>query len=280
MSIDIYKLESGITTQESGFSKPGISLDEITRQLPQGLYSTFRTFGGAQKVLGLQSHFDRLFGPAEIAGIITSASEYELRQSLRKLLGPYQSSEARVRISVSLSEKPGLVFIAIEPLKLLDATIYQNGVKLVTSHIERSNPRLKTTGFISKSEIERKTILQNGIFEAVMVHNNQILEGLTSNFYTVKGQKIISARKGILLGVTRRAVLRLARVNGFSIDYRALGVEEIPWVDEAFITSSSRGVVPVVEIDGIAVGQGMVGGVVKSLIIAYDSYVIKNAETI
>ena len=188
--------------------------------------------------------------------------------------------EARVRISLSTTESAGEVFIALEPLKAPDEMVYQRGVRVVLSQVERKMPRLKTTSFIGNSEAERKSILQSGIYEALMVRRGRILEGLTSNFYAVRGGTIITARDGILLGVTRRYVLRLARSNGIGIDYRPPLVEELASLDEAFITSSGRGVVPVTEIDGKPVGTGAVGEIARLLRRVYDEYVLHKAEKI
>jgi branched-chain amino acid aminotransferase len=118
---------------------------------------------------------------------------------------------------------------------------------------------------------------------------------MTSNFYAIKCSVIarragslpkqspleatlITAQKGILLGVTRRAVLRLARGEGMSIRvaYRAPKVGEK--FDEAFLTSSSRGIVPVVSIDQSPVGEGKVGDWTKRLMKAYGEYVKRKAE--
>jgi branched-chain amino acid aminotransferase len=256
------------------------SLDAISRQLPQGLFSTFRTFAGCEKVLDLELHLRRLYDPLGALAVNPDVSALELRTALRELLKDFAPGEARVRISLSTAESPGRVFVMLEPLKLLDETVYQRGVRVVLSHAERQNPRLKTTSFIGKSDGERKSILKSGIFEALMVHRDRILEGLTSNFYAVRAGKIITARDGILLGVTRRTVLRLARANGIGIEYRPLRVDELPLIDEAFITSSSRGVVPVVEIEGHPVGAGQMGEVARLLRRAYDVYVLRAADRI
>jgi branched-chain amino acid aminotransferase len=256
------------------------SLDAISRQLPQGLYSTFRTYGGREKVLDLELHLRRLYDPLPGLDVKPAVSALELRTALRALLKDFGAGEARVRISLSTVESPGKVFVMLEPLKMLTETVYQRGVRVVLSHVERQNPRLKTTSFIGQSNGERKSILKNDIFEGLMVHRGRILEGLTSNFYAVRAGKIITARNGILLGVTRRTVLRLARRNGIPIEYRPLKLEELPLIGEAFITSSSRGVVPVTEIDGQPVGAGNVGDVARLLRWAYDEYVLCAAEKI
>jgi branched-chain amino acid aminotransferase len=256
------------------------SLDAVSRQLPQGIYSTFRTLGDAQKVLGLQAHLDRLYGPAAQKGITPSVSQVDLRQAIKMILMNFGSLEARVRISLSLTEQPGQIFVILEPLKLLDEIIYREGIRVSTSAIERENPRLKSTTFIQISAMDRKKLVEKDVFEILMVKNGRILEGLTSNFFALKNSKIITARDGILLGVTRRVILRLIRQEGVGIEYRSLRMDEVPFIDEAFITSSSRGVVPVISVDGSPVGQGQPGKISRRLRLAYDDYVSSKAEMI
>ena len=91
-----------------------------------------------------------------------------------------------------------------------------------------------------------------------------IAEELNISIKTVEAhisKALITAQKGILLGVTRRAVLRIARGQGMSIEYRSPLINE--QFDEAFLTSSSRGVVPIVKIDGKPVGRGKPGAGVR-----------------
>jgi branched-chain amino acid aminotransferase len=256
------------------------SLDAVSRQLPQGLYSTFRTYADKTRVLGLEMHLHRLYDPLDALAIQPAVSSPELRIALRETLRGFGAGEARVRISLSTAEHAGDAFIALEPLKMPDETVYQLGVRVVLSHVERKTPRLKTTSFIGHSIEARASILKSGLYEALMVRRGRILEGLTSNFYAVKAGIIITARDGILLGVTRRYVLRLARSNGIGIDYRPPRVDELPGLDEAFITSSGRGVVPVTDIDGQPVGNGQVGEIAKLMRRVYDEYVVRKAEKI
>lgn len=256
------------------------SLDAISRQLPAGLYSTFRTFDGGRRVLDLEHHLRRLYDPLAALAVTPEVSVPEVRSALRQVLKDFAPGEARVRVSLSTSEAPGRVFLALEPLIPPAETVYQRGVQTVLSPVKRATPRLKTTAFIGASDQARQSIQKSGVYEALMVRNGRILEGLTSNFYAVKAGTLVTAREGILLGITRRAVLRVARVAGLNFDYRALQVAELPEIDEAFITSSGRGVVPVVEIDGQPVGNGQVGPVARQLREAYDAYVVRQAEEI
>jgi branched-chain amino acid aminotransferase len=176
--------------------------------------------------------------------------------------------------------KGGQVYIVVAALKRPPTEIYLNGVKVITTDVWRENPRLKSTNFISASESERAEILQNNIFEALLMRKGSILEGMTSNFFYVRNGVLGTARKNILLGVTRRTVLRVARGIDLDIEYRSLKWEQVSALSEAFLTSSSRGIVPIVQIDNVLVGEGHPGPVTKNLINGYQAYVMKHAELI
>jgi branched-chain amino acid aminotransferase len=257
------------------------TLDGLSRRLPQGFYSTFRTFGERMRALDLRHHLDRLYHPAAALAISPVVDEYGLRRALAGLLEAFAAPEVRVRLSLSTEPRqPGGVFVAIEPLKPLADEVYRQGVRVITSHQERATPLLKSTAFIAASEQARKELSAAGAFEALMLHNSRILEGLTSNFYYVKQEVLGTAGRGILPGVTRRLVLRLARAKGLSLVYRALALDQLATIDEAFITSSSRGIVPVVRIDDLPVGQGLPGSITRQLIARYDAYVKQHTDLI
>jgi branched-chain amino acid aminotransferase len=255
------------------------SLDAVTRQLPQGLYTTFRTYAGGKRVLGLRAHLQRLYQPAvtqQSKHSVPSVPVEKLRYDLAEILQAYPD-EARVRLMMAAD---GQVYIAVEPLKTLPPEIYVQGVKVVTTGVERQNPRLKSTSFITASESTRTSIARSKIFEALLVRNSLILEGMTSNFFYVREGKLGTARKDILLGVTRQTVLRVARGSGLEIVYKPLKREHVPALNEAFLTSSSRGIVPIVRIDAMTVGEGGPGSITQRIMKAYDEYIVHAAEQI
>jgi branched-chain amino acid aminotransferase len=176
--------------------------------------------------------------------------------------------------------KQGQVYLASEPLRSLPRAIYEEGVRVETTDLHRDHPRLKSTSFITASDSERKHIAQAGIFEALLVKHGKILEGMTSNFFYVKDSVLYTSQQDILLGITRKTVIEVARGRGVEVKYEPLKRDQFATVDEAFITSSSRGIVPVIQIDGVALGQGRPGPVTKELSAAYDKYVIEKAERI
>jgi branched-chain amino acid aminotransferase len=226
-----------------------------------------------------------------------------LRRHLRAVLEIYRPGEVRVRLVMT---REGQTYIALEPLRLLPREVYEDGVRVETTELQRQHPHLKSTSFITGSEMERKHIAQEGIFEALLVKDGRILEGMTSNFFyisrassavaahlswwAVPGENapasapreecLGTARDDILLGVTRDTVLEIARGRGLEVRYEPLQRDQLPAALEAFITSSSRGIVPVVQIDGVTVGQGSPGTVTRELMAAYESYVLERAETV
>ncbi len=272
MSILTFKIDPSGNLQIRTQAK---TLDEMTRELEQGFYTTFSTLSHGTKVLGLHAHLQRLYVPAMEHGLKPSVSETVLRIRIAELAKANLPKESRVRLI--LAKNDGSIHVGIQPFTPIQESIYQNGVKVVSAELARQSPRVKDTGFITSSIDQRKQVGRD-VFEVLLTRNGKILEGMTSNFYAINGKTLITAQSGILLGVTRRAILRLARGQGMAIEYRAPKLGEN--FSEAFLTSSSRGVVPIVSIDDKPVGQGKVGKWTKILSKAYQAYIEERSEKI
>jgi D-alanine transaminase len=106
-----------------------------------------------------------------------------------------------------------------------------------------------------------------GCDDAWMVQDGYVTEGTSNNAYIVKGNRIITRAltNDILHGITRAAVLRLAREAQMEVEERNFTIEEAREADEAFVTSASAFVMPVVEIDGVTLGDGKPGRVAPRL---------------
>lgn len=251
------------------------TLDGLTASLSDGFYTTFSTLSGGTRVLGLTAHLKRLYEPAQNLGLHPSVDSKKLRQYLAELTRQSLPNESRLRLI--MTKDTGDIYVGVQPFVSIPDAVYREGVHVITREMARHDPRIKGTDFIAQSTEQRK-LLNDDVYEILLVRNREILEGMTSNFYAISGKTLVTAQKGILLGVTRRAVLRLARGQGMSIEYRSPGVDEN--FNEAFLTSSSRGVVPIVKINGKPVGQGRVEAWTKTLSLAYQAYVIERSEAI
>jgi len=278
MSQDIlvYKI-SRSSVEQLQFDLP--NFDSVTMELASGLYTTFRTYADRTKVIGLRAHLDRLYLPANAKGIAVVQNRAPFRETLTDLLKSLAPHEARVRLILDMSKEVGEIYVLLQPLQALSPEVYQDGVCVNISKGSREKPSLKQTTFITESSSERKR-LGRKIFEILLTLNGRILEGMTSNFFYIRGGELYTAGRGVLPGVTRDTVIRLAKQARRRVRYKALSLPEIPEINEAFITSSSRGVVPVVQIADQPVGNGKVGESTKQLMDLFERKISDLAESI
>ncbi len=248
------------------------SLDDATRALPPGFYTTFRTFDGKRRVLGLRRHVRRLYPQGNPPPRLTPR---QLRAALRAALRAFPADEARVRL-VAVPDDG--VYALLEPLHPPPAEVYRQGVATITVDLRRPRPHEKRTAFIQARARVQAELRARGAYEALLAPWARIREGLTSNFFWARQGVLYTAKWGVLPGVTRGVVLRVARALALPTRYRALPLREVPTIDEAFITSSSRGLVPVARIDAVTVGPGRPGPLTQRLMQAYAAYVQRAAE--
>ena len=273
----VYKITRS-ETEPQDFDLP--DFDAITSALPSGLYTTFRTYAGRTKVIGLRAHLERLYLPAKAQGIVpTVRRQADFRHILVDLLLPFDAPEARVRLILDTSLESGMIYVLLGELHLLPDEVYQNGVHLQISRSSRDKPSLKRTSFIQQTAFERKR-LGGEIFEILLTDKGRILEGMTSNFFYVRDGMLCTAGRGVLVGVTRQTVVTLARREGIDFCIRAIRINELSSIQEAFITSSSRGIVPVVGVDDQQVEDGRVGPITSRLMDLYNEEVLSLAEDI
>jgi branched-chain amino acid aminotransferase len=240
------------------------TFDGVSQMLPGGSYTTFRTYNST-RVVRFCDHINRLHTTAKLIERNNFPMDQEkIRRVLHKVISLFPGEEHRFRITVDLDITPGTVFIAREKLSPLPFSLYQQGVRTVTHHIHRTNPKAKLTHFLSSASSIRSQ-LPDGVHEALMVSEGRILEGISSNFFAIRDGIIWTAEEGVLLGVTRSVVLDEIRTENIPIQLWPITLDDIPYIQEAFITSSSRGILPVVMIDDQQIGNGTPGPITMRL---------------
>ncbi len=170
----------------------------------------------------------------------------------------------------SAEMKPTFVMFT-QTKNILNSPDKKNGVKVATVNEIRWQRRdIKSTALLAqvmaKNEAARK-----GAFEAWMVEDEFVTEGSSSNAYIIKNNVIITKNLSnkILHGITRAAVLRIAKENNLKIEERNFSVAEAYSADEAFLTSASTFVTGIVEINGKKIGNGKVGEITQKLLECY-----------
>lgn len=141
------------------------------------------------------------------------------------------------------------------------------GIKVITTPDLRWARRDIKTVMLLAPVLGKQAAYEQGAQEGWMVENGHVTEGTSSNAYIVKDGKVITRHLSneILAGCTRRALMRLAKEHGVEIVERPFTPEEAYAADEAFLTSASQFVMPIVEIDGHRIGGGQPGPVVRKL---------------
>ena len=229
------------------------SLAAASSRLPPGVYTSFRTYGG-DRVLRFPAHLRRLATSADLQGTPARIDEAAVRRLVAAALGATSYPESRVRLTVAHSQ----VFASIAPFVPRAPSRYEEGTACVTLDLRRKRPRIKDTRFIPTAE-RAYGELPPGVEEGLLLApDGSILEGLTSNFFAVVGKTLHTEEERVLSGITRALVLEVAE-SRLPIARRAVRTDQLSLVSEAFITSASREVLPVVRIDGREIGDGRVG---------------------
>ncbi|QQA42534.1 D-amino-acid transaminase [Pelagovum pacificum] len=169
----------------------------------------------------------------------------------------YPAADVEPTIVLFTQNKPGLA----------DSPAAKVGIKVISIEDQRWGRRdIKTVQLLYPS-MGKMMAKAAGADDAWMVEDGKVTEGTSNNAYIVKDGTIITRDLGteILHGITRAAVLRFAREAQMKVEERGFTLEEAKNADEAFITSASTFVMPVVEMDGQKIGTGEPGPVAKRL---------------
>jgi D-alanine transaminase len=167
----------------------------------------------------------------------------------------------------SADVKPTLVLFTQSKPNLADNPVAKIGIKVISIDDQRWGRRDVKTVQLLYPSMGKMMAKAAGCDDAWMVEDGAVTEGTSNNAYIVKDNTIITRHLGteILHGITRAAVLRFAREAQMKVEERSFTIEEAQIADEAFITSASTFVMPVVEIDGAAIGTGSPGPVAARL---------------
>lgn len=175
--------------------------------------------------------------------------------------------------------KPTLVLFTQAKPGLADNPAAKRGIKVISIPDIRWHRRdIKTVQLLYPS-MGKMAAKKEGCDDAWMVEDGHVTEGTSNNAYIVRGGRIITRQlsNDILHGITRAAVLRFAQEAQMEVEERSFTIEEAQGAEEAFVTSASTFVMPVVEIDGVALGDGVPGPVATRLREIYLEESLKSA---
>jgi branched-chain amino acid aminotransferase len=256
----------------------------------EGVYETWRTYNGQPFLF--DRHMRRLRNSAGMLTLPVPLRDDQLgarcRETMREAgLGGEANREAYVRMLVTrgvgeLSYDPAAcpspsIVIIVKPHVSPPQEVYERGVKvalvpIVRNHPGTVNPSIKSNNLLNNA-LAMQEAFRRGADEGVMRnYRGELAECTQSNLFVVKGGEVLTPPldAGILPGISREFVFEIAREIGrtgpIPVREAVLGDEDLLGADEAFLTSSTREIVPVVQVDDHVVGDGAPGPITRRLL--------------
>jgi branched-chain amino acid aminotransferase len=240
------------------------------------IFETLRTYGG--RPFALDRHLARLARSAERVFIELPVSVEQLGREVQSAIAGAGNAESYVRLTVTrgvgetLGLDPGLSrhatrVVIVTPLTSPPPQTYIDGVSVVSYRTDRVTDHSVAAGAkignYLTAVLATRAARAAGAYEALIVDGRGcVVEGATSNVFAVRGDGTLLTppeEDGILLGITREALLELASEQQLAVRYESLPLEELAASAEVFVCSSIRELVPVVSIDGQRIGDGRPG---------------------
>jgi branched-chain amino acid aminotransferase len=260
--------------------KAVISIFDRGLVLGDGLFETLRATGGHPQFLDL--HFKRLAKSAKRLRIALPIGEKSLRALVTDLCRRSKLADAVVRITLTRGRYlgglaidpkiPPSLIVTVAPVSGLPPELYAKGVKVAISTINKAaasglDSTIKSTNYLAnifaKAQADKK-----GCYEAILLGpHGEIAELSTSSFFGVIDGVVVTPpiETGILPGITRQVLLRILKREKMLHHEGILFPKDVAFMQEAFLSSSVRGPVPITRIEGHKIGDGKVGPVFKKL---------------
>jgi branched-chain amino acid aminotransferase len=238
----------------------------------EGIYETLRTYHG--RPFHFDRHMRRMRNSARLIDLTLPFRDDELAALIRDTIAAAKldRTEAYIRVLVTrgigeltydlkATPNPSWVII-VKPLLSPAAEIYENGVKVVLvdvvrNHPQSVNPMIKSNNLMN-SALAAQEALKRGGFEAVMRnYRGELTECTQSNLFIVQNgiARTPPLESGLLPGITREFVFEIGREAGIEVREQVLHDGDLFDADEAFLTSTTREVLPIVAVDEREIGN-------------------------
>jgi len=266
----------------------GVPVGDLGLVRGYGVFDVLRTYDRIP--FALDRHLARLQRSAEQIDLPLPAPPAELEQLVHECLARNAAVErgldVTVRIIVTGGVSQGFMLpdgkpsfmVLIAPVRAVPTHLYSEGASLITADIPRFMPTVKSINYIP-AILGQKQARKAGAVEALYCTREGVIsECTTSNFFVVRGGKLITPDQDVLGGITRNVALELAADLG-DVYLRPILRQELGEIDEAFITSTTKEIMPVVRIDDIRIGSGRPGPYTQRLAELFHSYTRQVSRT-
>jgi branched-chain amino acid aminotransferase len=252
----------------------------------EGVYETLRTYNG--RLFLFDRHVRRLRNSARMIELAIPFTDDELARHIRDTIAATKldGKEAYVRVLVTrgvgeltydlkATPKPSWIMI-VKPLVEPPAEIYERGCKVVLVDVVRNhpksvNPMIKSNNLMNQA-LAAQQAFRDGAFDGVMRnYRGELTECATSNLFIVKNEIVLTppVECGLLPGITRELIFEVGRDVNIEIHEQVLRDDDLFNADEAFLTSTTREVVPIVAVNERAIRNGKPGAITQKLLKAF-----------
>ena len=259
------------------FDQASLPLNDLGIVRGYGVFDFLRTYQGVP--FRLREHIQRLQNSAKLIGLTIPWSTEEIEAIAQNTVEHNHLPEANIRIVVTGGASTDFItplgqpslMVVVTPVSEYPKDYYEQGVKAITVQIERFFPKAKSLNYISAIGALQQAKLTNAVEALYRNQQGHVLEGTTTNFFIFRGSQLITPKENILNGITREVILEIAG-NYFEVLEEAIDYNELSSCDEAFITSSTKEIMPIVQVDEISISQGKVGENTQQLMHLFDKY--------
>jgi branched-chain amino acid aminotransferase len=249
-------------------AEAAVSASDLGLVRGYGVFDVLRTYHRAP--FALRRHLERLQRSAEQIDLPLPATLDGLEQLVVECLERNAEIEPQLDVTIRIivtggvssgfmlpEAEPGLIMI-LAPVRAVPAQHYRDGAALITVDIPRFMPAVKSINYVP-AILGQKQARAAGAVEALYCTAEGVIsECTTSNFFVVRDGQLITPDQDVLEGITRNVALELAADLG-DVLLRPILRTELAAVDEAFITSTTKEIMPIVRIDNIRIGSGRPG---------------------
>jgi branched-chain amino acid aminotransferase len=255
------------------------------------IYESFRTY--RKRAILFERNFARLERAATSVSLEVPWDEETLKAEVyRTIDAAANEEESLVRIIVTRGEgdltpdpgscaNPSIVIIVL-PLSAPADNLYRDGVAIIFSSLKRDShiASIKTGNLIHQVLGAQEARGKDAVEAIFLTPDGYVSDGTRSNIYFVVEDEVMTppTEVGIIAGITRSLVLEIASDMGIKIQVEKFVPSDVGNADESFITSTTRGILPVTRIDGNEVGTGKVGPITTRLMTAFRRAVESLAE--
>jgi branched-chain amino acid aminotransferase len=250
-----------------------------------GIYETLRIYGGAP--FEMEEHLTRLRESARALYMFLPWGDGELADKIRRTLEANNTVEGRLRITVTRGEgdvrrrpeemSDPVIVIRAQPYEPPASDLYHHGVEVEISSRIRNvpgalDPAIKS-GNLLNNLLARFEMHSREAFEVLLPNlRGELTEGSLSNIFLVDAQgRLLTPwpESGILMGITRKHVMELARAMGIELLEQPVFPEDLLAAKEAFITASTLEILPIRRVEQTDIGEGRAGSLTLALLDAY-----------